>query len=93
MWLPEPAPAVPAVGGDGKGQEFAPLVTPLAAYARSVALIGRDAERETPLANVFNVGDAVRLSCDFDTTTRTDPVHFGERTTDEMCLVGFYVTR
>lgn len=32
------------LGGDGKGQDFAPLVGPLAQYARAVALIGRDAE-------------------------------------------------
>ena len=33
------------LGGDGKGQDFAPLVAPLASHARAVALIGRDAER------------------------------------------------
>jgi len=32
------------LGGDGKGQDFTPLVAPLAAHARRVALIGRDAE-------------------------------------------------
>jgi UDP-N-acetylmuramoylalanine--D-glutamate ligase len=30
------------LGGDGKGQDFAPLVAPLAAHARAVVLIGRD---------------------------------------------------
>jgi UDP-N-acetylmuramoylalanine--D-glutamate ligase len=33
------------LGGDGKGQDFAPLAAPLAAHARAVALIGRDADR------------------------------------------------
>jgi UDP-N-acetylmuramoylalanine--D-glutamate ligase len=33
------------LGGDGKGQDFAPLVAPLAAHARGVVLIGRDAPR------------------------------------------------
>jgi UDP-N-acetylmuramoylalanine--D-glutamate ligase len=33
------------LGGDGKGQDFAPLAAPLARCARAVALIGRDAER------------------------------------------------
>jgi hypothetical protein len=33
------------LGGDGKGQDFAPLVAPLAAYARGVVLIGRDGPR------------------------------------------------
>lgn len=31
------------LGGDGKGQDFAPLAAPLARYARAVVLIGRDA--------------------------------------------------
>ncbi|MGY1490201.1 UDP-N-acetylmuramoyl-L-alanine--D-glutamate ligase [Methylobacillus pratensis] len=30
-------------GGDGKGQDFAPLQTPVAGHARGVVLIGRDA--------------------------------------------------
>ncbi len=33
------------LGGDGKGQDFSPLVAPLAAHARAVALIGRDGAR------------------------------------------------
>ena len=41
----EKAPGKLAVilGGDGKGQDFAPLVAPLLRHARAVALIGRDA--------------------------------------------------
>ncbi len=31
------------LGGDGKGQDFAPLASPVARFARAVALIGRDA--------------------------------------------------
>ena len=31
------------LGGDGKGQDFAPLAVPIARYARAVVLIGRDA--------------------------------------------------
>jgi UDP-N-acetylmuramoylalanine--D-glutamate ligase len=31
------------LGGDGKGQDFAPLVAPITRYARAVVLIGRDA--------------------------------------------------
>jgi len=31
------------LGGDGKGQDFAPLAAPLQRYARAAALIGRDA--------------------------------------------------
>ena len=33
------------LGGDGKGQDFGPLVVPLQRYARAVAVIGRDGAR------------------------------------------------
>ena len=39
-----PARLVIILGGDGKGQDFAPLRAPLARHARAAALIGRDAE-------------------------------------------------
>ena len=38
-----PARLVVILGGDGKGQDFAPLAGPVARFARAVALIGRDA--------------------------------------------------
>src|SRR5690606_4219518 len=31
------------LGGDGKGQDFSPLASPISRYARAVVLIGRDA--------------------------------------------------
>jgi UDP-N-acetylmuramoylalanine--D-glutamate ligase len=37
-----PGKLVIILGGDGKGQDFAPLVDPIGRYARAVALIGRD---------------------------------------------------
>ena len=37
------------LGGDGKGQDFGPLVEPLAHHARGVALIGRHAETAAAL--------------------------------------------
>ncbi|MDE2612432.1 MAG: UDP-N-acetylmuramoyl-L-alanine--D-glutamate ligase [Burkholderiales bacterium] len=39
----QPARLVVILGGDGKGQDFAPLAAPLARHARAVATIGRDA--------------------------------------------------
>jgi UDP-N-acetylmuramoylalanine--D-glutamate ligase len=39
-----PAKLVVILGGDGKGQDFSPLLTPLQRHARAVATIGRDAE-------------------------------------------------
>jgi UDP-N-acetylmuramoylalanine--D-glutamate ligase len=38
-------PAVLIAGGDGKGQDFAPLAPAVKARARAVVLIGRDAEK------------------------------------------------
>jgi len=38
-----PGKLVIILGGDGKGQDFAPLVEPIGRHARAVALIGRDA--------------------------------------------------
>lgn len=38
-----PGKLVIILGGDGKGQDFGPLLPPVARYARAVALIGRDA--------------------------------------------------
>ena len=38
-------PAVLIAGGDGKGQDFAPLAEPASRYVRSVLLIGRDAPK------------------------------------------------
>ncbi len=38
-----PAKLVVILGGDGKGQDFAPLAAPVSRHARAVALIGRDA--------------------------------------------------
>ncbi len=40
----EPARLAVILGGDGKGQDFAPLAAPLARHGRVVATIGRDAE-------------------------------------------------
>jgi UDP-N-acetylmuramoylalanine--D-glutamate ligase len=39
-----PARIVVILGGDGKGQDFAPLLAPVQRHARAVALIGRDAD-------------------------------------------------
>jgi UDP-N-acetylmuramoylalanine--D-glutamate ligase len=56
------------LGGDGKGQDFAPLVAPLAAHARAVVLIGRDGPRigellrgaSYPVESCATLPDAVR---------------------------------
>jgi UDP-N-acetylmuramoylalanine--D-glutamate ligase len=39
-----PARLVLILGGDGKGQDFAPLLPPLQRHARAVATLGRDAQ-------------------------------------------------
>jgi UDP-N-acetylmuramoylalanine--D-glutamate ligase len=55
------------LGGDGKGQDFAPLLEPVSRYARAVVLIGRDAPalREAlqlsgvPMMNAATLEEAV----------------------------------
>ena len=44
-----PSRLVVILGGDGKGQDFAPLRAPLRRHARAVALIGRDAGQIEPV--------------------------------------------
>ena len=47
-----PGRLVAIFGGDGKGQDFAPLVEPVRRHVRALATIGRDAERiEAALAS------------------------------------------
>ncbi len=47
-----PGRLVVILGGDGKGQDFAPLLAPVRAFARAIATLGRDAERiEAALAH------------------------------------------
>jgi UDP-N-acetylmuramoylalanine--D-glutamate ligase len=56
------------VGGEGKGQDFSPLVQPVRAHARAVLLIGRDApviravlaDTGVPLVDCSDLDDAVR---------------------------------
>jgi UDP-N-acetylmuramoylalanine--D-glutamate ligase len=60
------------LGGDGKGQDFAPLAGALARHARAVVLIGRDAGDirlaiapsllHTPVLDASSLPDAVRLA-------------------------------
>ncbi|MBS7808150.1 UDP-N-acetylmuramoyl-L-alanine--D-glutamate ligase [Variovorax sp. PCZ-1] len=45
------------LGGEGKGQDFSPLVQPVSLYARAVILIGRDA----PLIEQALAGSGVRI--------------------------------
>ena len=57
------------LGGDGKGQDFAPLAAPVSRYARAVVLIGRDAPQiravlepaGVPLLDAASMEEAVRL--------------------------------
>jgi UDP-N-acetylmuramoylalanine--D-glutamate ligase len=58
------------LGGEGKGQDFSPLVAPVARYARAVVLIGRDAplieasllEAGVPLIHADSMNQAVTLA-------------------------------
>ena len=45
---------------------------------------------ETPIR--VNSADSVRITCNWDTTERTDMVTWGEGTQDEMCINFFYIS-
>lgn len=64
-----PQPVVLIAGGDGKGQDFAPLATAAEHKARVVVLIGRDAGRiadaigkRVPLLRAADMAEAVELA-------------------------------
>ncbi|MBL0423724.1 UDP-N-acetylmuramoyl-L-alanine--D-glutamate ligase [Ramlibacter alkalitolerans] len=58
------------LGGDGKGQDFAPLAEPVARFARAAVLIGRDGPQiravleptGVPLAGAATMEEAVRVA-------------------------------
>lgn len=60
--------SVVILGGDGKGQDFSPLKAAVAAHARGVVLLGRDAPQigaaiagcDRPIQTAANMDDAVR---------------------------------
>ena len=55
--LGEERKVVVILGGEGKGQDFAPLLAPVQQYSRAAVLIGRDA----PLIRAALAGSEVRL--------------------------------
>jgi UDP-N-acetylmuramoylalanine--D-glutamate ligase len=64
-------PVVLIAGGDGKGQDFAPLAAAVSGRARAVVLIGRDAPRiaaaigaAVPLFNAADMAQAVAMAFD-----------------------------
>lgn len=69
-WGPAGRKLVVILGGDGKGQDFAPLAAPVARHARAVVLIGRDApairaalsDAGTPLLAADSLPQAVQLA-------------------------------
>ena len=66
--LGEDRKLVVVLGGEGKGQDFAPLAAPVGRYARAVVLIGRDApliraalaDSAVPLHDAASMDDAVQ---------------------------------
>ncbi|MDR6536096.1 UDP-N-acetylmuramoyl-L-alanine--D-glutamate ligase [Variovorax soli] len=68
--LGEERRVVVILGGEGKGQDFAPLAAPVRQYARAVVLIGRDAplieaalaSAGVPLLHAASMQEAVKLA-------------------------------
>ena len=57
------APAILIAGGDGKGQDFAPLQAAVAAHTRAVVLIGRDGAL---IAQALNAAVPIHFAADMD---------------------------
>ncbi|MGV3469764.1 UDP-N-acetylmuramoyl-L-alanine--D-glutamate ligase [Limnobacter sp.] len=51
-------PTVLIAGGDGKGQDFAPLVQPVSSYCKHVILIGKDAD------NIMSALASTQIPCE-----------------------------
>jgi UDP-N-acetylmuramoylalanine--D-glutamate ligase len=65
-----PAKLVVILGGDGKGQDFAPLAAPVRRHARAVATIGRDAGAvEAALADAVAAGLALQRHATLEAAT------------------------
>ncbi|MES2563543.1 MAG: UDP-N-acetylmuramoyl-L-alanine--D-glutamate ligase, partial [Pseudomonadota bacterium] len=73
-------PVVLIAGGEGKGQDFSPLAAAVSAHARSVVLIGRDADRieaalsgcAVPIHRASTLEDAI--ACAYAQSQRHDVV-------------------
>ena len=65
-------PLVVILGGDGKGQDFAPLCEPIKRYARAVVLIGKDAGliRQALSGTGVDCMDAVDMSAAVQTAAQ-----------------------
>jgi hypothetical protein len=44
---------------------------------------------EQPLR--MNAGDRMRVTCEYDTSTRTEPTLPGFQTSEEMCTLGVFI--
>lgn len=47
---------------------------------------------ETGTEPLIKPTDRVKVTCTFDTSEDTDPIFYGENTTDEMCVGAFYIS-
>ncbi|MBL8326823.1 MAG: UDP-N-acetylmuramoyl-L-alanine--D-glutamate ligase [Rubrivivax sp.] len=66
-----PAKLVVVLGGDGKGQDFSPLLAPVMQHARAVATIGRDAGAvEAALVEAVAAGVVVQRHDSLEAATR-----------------------
>ncbi|MBL8341560.1 MAG: UDP-N-acetylmuramoyl-L-alanine--D-glutamate ligase [Rubrivivax sp.] len=66
-----PARLVVVLGGDGKGQDFSPLLAPVMQHVRAVATIGRDAGLvEAALADAVAAGVVVQRHESLEAATR-----------------------
>ena len=66
------------LGGDGKGQDFSPLVVPISRYGRAAVVIGRDAEAIRSVLSSTGVPLLNAQSLEGATTIAREQAHAGD---------------
>jgi len=73
-----PAKLLMILGGDGKGQDFSPLLTPVSQYVRAVAYVGRDGAQIAAALEPAHVPNAFHDSVEAATAWCLAQAHAGD---------------
>ena len=73
-----PAKLLMILGGDGKGQDFSPLLTPVSQYVRAVAYVGRDGAQIAAALEAAHVSHAFHDSLEAATAWCLAQAHAGD---------------
>ncbi len=74
-------PTVLIAGGDGKGQDFSPLVQPVSNYCKYVVLIGKDADK------LLSTLEATQVLCEKADTLENAVLLAASKASDGDCVL------